>query len=122
MAFGGVAAGISIYLDKGVPVFHYNWFEENRYIIKGDKPLPAGKSTLKVDFVYDGGGAGKGGMTTISLNGKKIAEGRVDKTVAGRFGIDTFGIGEDSAQPVVNTYKPPFPFEGEIEKVVIDLK
>ncbi|WP_010486023.1 sulfatase-like hydrolase/transferase [Pseudomonas sp. S9] len=122
MAFGGVAAGISIYLDKGVPVFHYNWFEENRYIIKGDKPLPAGESTLKVDFVYDGGGAGKGGMTTISVDGKKVAEGRVDKTVAGRFGIDTFGIGEDSAQPVVNTYKPPFPFEGEIEKVVIDLK
>ncbi|SNT03652.1 sulfatase-like hydrolase/transferase [Pseudomonas segetis] len=122
MAFGGVAAGISIYLDKGVPVFHYNWFEENRYIIKGDKPLPAGESTLKVDFVYDGGGAGKGGMATISVDGKKVAEGRVDKTVAGRFGIDTFGIGEDSAQPVVNTYKPPFPFEGEIEKVVIDLK
>lgn len=40
----------------------------------------------------------------------------------GRFGIDTFGVGEDTGSPVVHTYKPPFPFTGTIEKVEIDLK
>lgn len=122
LGFGGVSAGVSLYLDKGVPVFHYNWFDEQRYIVKGDKPLPVGKSQLRMDFVYDGGGAGKGGMATLSVDGKKVGEGRIEKTVPGRFGIDTFSIGEDTGQPVVNTYDPPFPFEGTLDKVTIDLK
>ncbi len=121
MAFGGISAGISLYLDKGKPVFHYNWFDEKRYVVASDKTVPDGKSTVELDFTYDGGGAGKGGTAAILINGKKVAEGRIDQTVRGRFGIDTFGIGEDSGQPVANTYKPPFRFEGDIEKVVIDL-
>ena len=40
----------------------------------------------------------------------------------GRFGVDTFGVGEDSGQPVTHDYEPPFRFTGMIEKVVIDLK
>jgi arylsulfatase len=42
-------------------------------------------------------------------------------TVAGRFGIDTFGIGEDTGAPVSNTYKPPFAFTGKIDKVQFHL-
>lgn len=43
-------------------------------------------------------------------------------TVGGRFEIDTFGIGEDSGQPVTPDYKAPFKFNGEIERVVIAVK
>lgn len=121
MAVGGVAAGMSLYLDKGKPVFHYNAFQDDRYILTGKQQLAEGKNTLELTFIYDGGGPGKGGMATMKVNGKQVAQGRVEKTVPGRFGMDSFGIGEDSGQPVVNTYKPPFRFEGTIDKVVIDL-
>jgi hypothetical protein len=50
------------------------------------------------------------------------AQGEVPATVAARFGVDTFGVGEDSGQPVTFDYKPPFKFDGEIKKVVIDVK
>ena len=40
--------------------------------------LPKGKTTLVVDFAYDGGGMGKGGDITMTANGKKIAEGRLE--------------------------------------------
>jgi hypothetical protein len=43
-------------------------------------PLPAGKATIKLDFAYDGGGRGKGGKATLSVNGTKVAEGRVENT------------------------------------------
>lgn len=121
MAFGGISAGMAVYLDKGKPVFHYNWFGENE-IVRSNAAIPSGKSTIVVDFKYDGGGNGKGGIVSITVNGKKVAEGRITKTVAGRFGIDTFGIGEDSGAPVSPYYKAPFRFKGKIEKVVIDLK
>jgi arylsulfatase A-like enzyme len=121
VAFGGVAAGLVLYVKDGVPVFDYNYFEEHT-IVKGDKPLSAGAAAVTVDFAYAGGGVGKGAKITLNVNGEKVAEGEMPATVAGRFGIDTFGIGEDSGQPVTLDYKPPFAFTGEIEKVVVDVK
>jgi arylsulfatase len=43
----------------------------------------------------------------------------IERTVAGGFGIDTFGVGGDTGSPVCNAYRPPFPFTGEIEMVDI---
>ena len=121
LGFGGVAAGMAAYVKDGVPVFAYNYFEKQT-VVKGNKPLPEGKAALQFDFVYAGGGVGKGGDIVIKLNGEEVGRGHCEQTVAGRFGIDTFGIGEDSGQPVTPDYQPPFKFNGKIEKVVIELK
>ncbi|WP_425397534.1 arylsulfatase [Aeoliella sp.] len=121
MGFGGVAAGIVLYLDDGVPVFDYNFFVKHT-VVKSDKPLPAGKSTIEVDFDYAGGGAGKGAEITLKVNGKTVGTGEMKATVGGRFGIDTFGIGEDTGQPVTDAYKPPFKFTGQIEKVTLQIQ
>ena len=76
---------------------------------------------IKVDFKYDGGGEGKGALLTLLLNNEKVGESRIERTVPGRFGIDTFGIGEDSGSPVTHHYKPPFSYQGHIKEVNIDL-
>jgi arylsulfatase A-like enzyme len=120
MSFGGVAAGMTFYLKDGVPIFDYNYFEDHA-VIKADKPVPDGESKLELAFDYAGGGQGKGGKVTIKVDGDQVAQGEIPATVAARFGVDTFDIGEDSGQPVTFDYKPPFKFGGEIEKVVIDL-
>ena len=70
---------------------------------------------------YAGDAHGKGAEVTIKVNGEQVPEGQIDATVAARFGVDTFGIGEDSGQPVTFDYQPPNRFTGEIEKVVVDL-
>jgi len=62
------------------------------------------------------------GAPNVKVNGKPVAKGNMKATVGGRFGIDTFGIGEDSGQPVTFDYKPPFKFTGTIEKVTIEVK
>ena len=121
MGFGGVAAGIVLYLDKGVPVFDYNFFDEHT-IVKGKQPIPTGDSNIEVEFAYAGGGAGKGATITLKVDGESIAKGEMKATVAGRFGIDTFGIGVDTGQPVTTAYQPPFEFTGEIKKVVVEIK
>ncbi len=121
MAFGGVAAGIVLYLDKGVPVFDYNYFEDHT-IVKGNVPVPAGEATLEVVFDYQGKKPGGPAAITLKVNGKLMSTGKMEATVGGRFGVDTFGIGEDSGQPVTFDYKPPFRFTGEIEKVTITMR
>jgi arylsulfatase len=74
-----------------------------------------------VDLAYAGGGAGKGAKITLKVNGEKVGEGQMDATVPGRFGVDTFGIGQDTGQPVTFEYKPPFAFNGTISTVKIDI-
>ena len=51
MAFGGVAAGMTLYLEKGVPAFDDNYFEDHT-VVKGDRPIPAGETSIDLDFAY----------------------------------------------------------------------
>ena len=58
------------------------------------------------------------------MNGKKVAEGPIDKTVPGSFSLsETFDVGVDNSTPVSNNYKAKdhFPFAGQIDKVTINL-
>ena len=121
VAEGGLSAGFTLYVKDRKPVYEYNWFDEDRYTIASSEPLPAGKSQVRFVFTYDGGGMGKGGTGTLYINDKKVGEGRIDKTVAARFGLDTFGVGLDTGAPVSNNYTAPFPFTGTIEKIEIKL-
>ena len=55
------------------------------YTVTAPQALPPGAVTVTLDFAYDGGGAGKGGKATLYVNGKQVAEGRVEKTSAQYF-------------------------------------
>ncbi|WP_044300883.1 arylsulfatase [Rhodopirellula sallentina] len=121
MGSGEVAAGIVLYVNEGVPVFDYNYFDSHT-VVKSDRPLGSGERTIEVDFDYAGGGVGKGATITLKIDGETVGTGKMDATVAGRFGIDTFGIGEDSGQPITNAYTAPFKFTGKIKEVTIDIR
>jgi arylsulfatase len=41
----------------------------------------------------------------------------MERTVAGRFGTDTFGVGIDTGAPVSNDYQPPFAVTGVIDRI-----
>ncbi len=74
MGFGGVAAGIVLYLDAGVPVFDYNFFEEHT-VLRGTEPLPEGESTVTVEFDYLGeaGTFGAGADLRLLVDGEEVA-------------------------------------------------
>ena len=56
------------------------------------------------------------------MNGKKVGEGRIDKTEPVRFSAnETFDTGLDSASPVSTEYQPPFRYTGTLKKVEIDI-
>lgn len=120
---GGLFGGWALYLNKGKPVFHYNFLDLSRYEIAAQEPLPAGKHRIVMEFAYDGGGMGKGGTVSLSADGKSLATGRVEKTIPIRVTIDeTLDIGEDTGTPVSLGYDVPFKLNGKLEKVIIDLK
>ena len=49
--------------------------------------LPEDRADL-LYFEYDGGGMGKGGTGTISVDGRQVAQGRIDRTMPLRFSLD----------------------------------
>ena len=90
--------------------------------VTSSEQLPPGKSTIRVEFKYDGDGLAKGGTVTMFLNDKKVGEGRVDKTIYVRFSADeTFDTGLDTGSPVSELYQSPFKFTGTLKKIEIDI-
>jgi arylsulfatase A-like enzyme len=120
---GGITAGWGFYLQKGKLIGVHNYIGLERYRIVSTENLPTGTVTLTFDFKYDGGGMGKGGTITLLANGKKIGEGRAEKTTPYKYSLyEGQDIGEDSGSPVDFSYAPPFPFTGQLHKVTIELK
>jgi arylsulfatase A-like enzyme len=120
---GGLEGGYGLYLRDGKPTFVYNYLSIDRPTFAAKDPLPKGKTKLVVDFVYDGGGPGKGGEITMSANGKMIAEGRLERTIPIQFSLgEGLDVGMDVGSAVDFTYKLPFAFTGKIEKVTVELK
>jgi arylsulfatase len=122
MTQGGRFAGLGLYLLDGKPVFHYNLAGVKRYTVAAEDKVPPGRHVITVDFNYDGGGVGKGGEATITVDGEKVASGRLDQTIPYRMSLDeTLDIGEDTGTPVSEDYKVPFRFTGDLEKVTINI-
>ena len=123
LAQAGRFGGWSLYVKDGKPTYTYNFVGLNRYTVAAKQTLPPGKSTIRFEFVYDGGGVGKGGTGTIFVNGKSVATGRIDQTQCCAFSADEGAdVGEDEGTPVTEAYQVPFKFTGKIDKVTIDLK
>jgi arylsulfatase len=123
VAQGGRFGGWSLYVMDGKPTYHYNFLGLKRFTIASEKPLAPGKATIVFDFAYDGGGPGKGGTGTLSVNGEKVGQGRIEVTQCGGFSAtEGADVGLNTGTPVSLDYTNPFRFNGKIEKVTIELK
>jgi hypothetical protein len=120
---GGRFGGWSLHLKGGRPAYTYNFLGLHRTTITATQPVPAGKATVKMDFAYDGGGVAKGGLVTLSINGKKVGQGRVERTQPGIFSVDDAAdVGMDEGTPVIEDYRPrDAKFTGTIKKVVVEV-
>jgi arylsulfatase A-like enzyme len=122
MAQAGQFGGWSLYVKDGKPKYVYNWLAREMYTIASKEPLPTGKVTLVYDFTYDGGGLHKGGTGVLIVNGKKVGEGRIGKTMGSLYSLaaETADIWRDDYSPVTKDYDPwNNAFTGTIKKVTI---
>jgi arylsulfatase len=122
---GGRFGGWSLYMKDGKPAYTYNFLGLARYTIAAPEALAAGRATVTLDFAYDGGGAGKGGKATLSVNGRAVAEGRVEKTQPNIFSADeTADVGIDNQTPVAEGIGIGLEtrFTGKIDKITLEVK
>jgi len=126
LAQGGRFGGWSLYMKDGKPVYTYNYLGLERFTVASNRAIPAGAAAVVLDFVYDGGGLGKGGMATLSVNGETVAEGRIGKTQPLIFSADeTADVGLDNQTPVaegIGIGRDETRFTGKIHKIILDVK
>lgn len=122
VCLGGDTAGWSLYVQDGKLVYHYNWFDMERYEIVSTSPVPEGKVELKCEFTNETNIPGGPATARLFINGKAMGEGKIEKQVRGRFGVESLDVGVDALSPVSKSYadKRPFAFTGKIEKVRFD--
>ena len=123
IAQGGAFGGWSLYAKGGKAKFAYSFFGLETYHVEATEPIPAGKHQIRMEFAYDGGGLGKGGNVTLYYDGKKVGEGRVERTVPMAFSADeTTDVGRESGTPVSPDYdRDSSVFTGKVNWVQIDL-
>ena len=123
---GGRFGGWCFYIKDNKPAYTYNFLGLEQYVIESSEELEPGKATIVFDFVYDGGGMGKGGTATISIDGNQVAEGKIEKTQPLMFSADeTADVGLDNQTPVVEDLgigPKETKFTGKINKILLEVE
>ena len=122
ISLGAGIGGWSLYAHEGKLKHCYNFFGIEKYFAESDREIPPGHHQVRLEFSYDGGGLAKGGTVSLFIDGDRVGEGRVDRTVPMLFGTDTCDVGSDAASPVSPDYGPKDnAFNGTVNWVQIDI-
>lgn len=117
---GGRQGGFSLYLHDGLLVYSYNYLDAAHFTLRSEQSVPAGPSRLRLDFERTGEHQG---YARLFVNDQQVAGGEIEHTVPTMFGLaDMFEVGRDSGTAVNDDYMPPYPFNGELERVVVEVK
>lgn len=125
LAQAGYFGGWVVYMKDGKPHHEYNFFGLEHTRVGGETALTPGKHTISYEFIPDAAKPGTGGKSILSVDGKKVAEGKIPKTQPFVFSADEGAdVGIDSETNVSKDYKPGLPstFTGKIVKVTVEQK
>ena len=123
VSMGGDTAGWTLYVrDDGKLVYHYNWFDMERYQVVSDGEVPTGPVELRCEFVNESDVPGGPATVSLLINGDPVGQGRIEKQVRGRFGVESLDVGVDALTAVDKAYaaKQPYWFTGKINTVRFD--
>jgi len=122
VADGGYFGGYSLFMKNSHPAFSYNLIDLAMFRWSGPNAVSPGHHVIAFDFVYDGGGYGKGGVGTLLVDGKAVDHKRIPQTVPLTMPwFEGMDIGQDALTPVDSNYQSPFRFTGAVNSVTFHL-
>jgi arylsulfatase A-like enzyme len=105
IAQGGNIGGWALYAHGGKLKYCYNLLGIHQFYAESADKLPPGDHQVRMEFTYDGGGLGKGGIAALYVDGKKVGEGKVGATAAMVFSADDgCDVGVDTGSPFSPDY------------------
>ena len=117
-AVGGMTGGFTMFIQDGKLHYDYNFLDGVHYNLVSPV-LPKGKTELKFIFTKTKEFGGNG---ELYVNGKKVDEIFMPKMHIATYSLaETFDVGRDTGTQVSKLYTDPFPFKGELDRVLIRL-
>ncbi len=119
LAQGGAFGGFSLYVQHGRARYTYNFTGLEQTTLVADHDLTPGRHVVTLESTPDGVAAD----VVLFVDGEKAAYGRIERTAVFRFSLHGEGLccGFDDGTAVADGYASPFPFTGEIDRVVVDV-
>jgi arylsulfatase A-like enzyme len=118
VAVGGMTGGYSMFIKGGRLFYDYNYLDGVHYTLISEE-LPEGPTELKFNFIATEMFGGKG---ELYVNGKKVDEVDMPQMHISTYSLaETFDVGLDTGTQVTKLYNGPFPFKGNLDRVVITL-
>jgi hypothetical protein len=127
VAWGSNAGGLTLFAKDGTLNFVYNYEGHKKFRISSNQPLPEGDVTIQYGFKVTGDGDPRNGIGTpgtgiLAVNGTKVGEVDMDRTVPFFFCIEGISVGYDYGDTVDHdSYRDAFPFAGTVKKVTFDV-
>ncbi len=115
-ATGTQNSGVSFFVRNDHLVFDYNAFDDHT-IVRSDGPIPVGTATVGVQVRRQ---ADRSASVTLTVDGAVVGEGTIP-WIMGTISSVGASIGYDSGSPVSLEYEGPFPFDGTLRRLEIQL-
>jgi arylsulfatase len=118
VAVGGMTGGFTMFIKGGRLYYDYNFLDGVFYTLESP-PLEEGPAELKFTFTRTGDFAGTG---ELFVNGKKVDEVAMPQMHISTYSLaETFDVGRDTATQVSRIYSGPFPFQRDLDRVIISI-
>ena len=119
VAVGGMTGGFSMYIKDGKLQYDYNYLDGVHYYLTSAR-LPQGPTELRFTFIKT---IEFGGIGELFVNGRKVDTVDMPKMHISTYSLaETFDVGRDTGTQVDPDYEgSPFPFTGELDRVMITL-
>ncbi len=110
-------AGYSMFVQDGVPCFHYH-FPLERHEVRGPSPLTPGDHTVSWTLTRTGR---LEATAELAVDGVTVGTVDIPRILRGFMPFNGMSVGCDHPSPVGTTYEAPFRFTGIIERIEVDL-
>ncbi|MEJ0082414.1 MAG: hypothetical protein WDM78_16015 [Puia sp.] len=116
-AIGGRFNGLSLFIKDHKIIVAHN-IDKNLTYLQSPEVVAKGKALIRYEFNYTfNPGADTAGIEILYINDRKVAEGPLMKKEGLVFEYDEgLDIGRDNQSAVSPLYKPPFSFDGILNK------
>ena len=107
-----------VFLIVGDTLIHdYNCAGDHVRLVS-NTPVPTGRVCVRYRFQHRGSGAG---TSEISIENRVVATAEVERTLTSSFASVGLCVGHSASRAVCDAYVAPFPFAGEIDRLLVDL-
>ncbi|HEX6394207.1 MAG TPA: arylsulfatase [Acidimicrobiales bacterium] len=122
LAMGTALGGWSLHLLEGRPRYVNNFLGAERHVIESSAVLREGRHALSFEFEpLESSSFHCGGHGRLSVDGVRVAEGRIERTAFSRYSITGGGLtcGWEQGPAIGDGYEAPFRFTGELHHAEI---